>query len=51
VNTIQQTVQISLIVKSSQTAYDIVDHQTWKYDPDTKRWWLESGLPDLTPQQ
>ena len=50
-NTIQQTAQISLIVKSSQTSYDIVDHQTWKYDPDTKRWWLESGLPDLTPQQ
>jgi len=50
-NTIEQTVQISLIVKSSQSAYDIVDHQTWKYDPDTKRWWLESGLPDLTPSQ
>lgn len=50
-NTIQQIAQISLIVKSSQAAYDIVDHQIWKYDPESKHWWLESGLPDITPQQ
>ena len=50
-NTIRQTAQISLIVKSSQASYDVVDHQTWKYDPESKRWWLESGLPDITPQQ
>jgi hypothetical protein len=50
-NTIQQVAQISLIVKSSQTSYDIVDHQTWKYDPDSRHWWLESGLPDISPQQ
>ncbi|HET9834844.1 MAG TPA: hypothetical protein VFP88_00650 [Rhodanobacteraceae bacterium] len=50
-NTVKQTAQISLIVKSSQTSYDIVDHQVWKYDPVTKHWWLESGLPDITPEQ
>jgi len=50
-NTVEQTAQISVIVKSSQTSYDVVDHQTWKYDPDSKHWWLESGLPDLAPPQ
>lgn len=50
-NTIQQVVQISIIVKASQSAYDIVDHQTWHYDQAANRWWLESGLPDITPPQ
>ncbi|MER3546730.1 MAG: hypothetical protein C4338_03630 [Rhodanobacteraceae bacterium] len=48
-NTVQQIAQISLVVKSSQASYDIVDHQVWKYDPANKRWWLESGLPDISP--
>lgn len=50
-NTVKQTAQISLIVKSSQTSYDVVDHQVWKYDPESKHWWLESGLPDIAPPQ
>jgi hypothetical protein len=50
-NTIRQTVQINLINKASQSAYDIVDHQTWRWDPEAKHWWLESGLPDITPRQ
>lgn len=48
-NTVEQNVQISLIDKASQSAYDIVDHQTWRWDPASKHWWLESGLPDITP--
>ena len=48
-DTIEQTARISLIVKSSQTSYDVVDHQVWKYDSAAKHWWLESGLPDITP--
>ncbi|HXS72989.1 MAG TPA: hypothetical protein VN725_03015 [Rhodanobacteraceae bacterium] len=50
-NTIEQTAQISVVVKASQSSYDIVDHQIWKYDPAAKHWWLESGLPDVTPPQ
>ena len=50
-NTVQQVAQISLVIKSSQASYDVVDRQTWKYDPVAKHWWLESGLPDITPQQ
>ncbi len=49
-NTVEQTAHIRLIVKASQTAYDIVDHQTWRWDPQAKRWWLESGLPDIAPR-
>lgn len=49
-DTIRQTAQISLIVKTSQRVYDVIDHQTWHWDAKTKHWWLESGLPDIDPQ-
>lgn len=49
-DTVRQTAQISLIVKSSQRVYAILDHQEWHWDAAAKRWWLESGLPDITPQ-
>ncbi|MGH8190694.1 MAG: hypothetical protein ACREP2_04540 [Rhodanobacteraceae bacterium] len=47
---IEQTAQIELITKASQRVYTVVDHQRWRWDPKAKRWWLESGLPDITPQ-
>lgn len=46
-DTIQQTAQITLIVKASQRVYSVPDHQTWRWDAASKRWWLESGLPDI----
>ncbi|MGH8145101.1 MAG: hypothetical protein ACREPY_02100 [Rhodanobacteraceae bacterium] len=49
-DTIEQTAQISLIVKTSQRVYNIVDHQTWHWDAKAKHWWLETGLPDISPQ-
>ena len=42
---------VGLIVKSSQRVYSVLDHQTWHWDAQAKRWWLESGLPDISPQQ
>ncbi|MBN8737839.1 MAG: hypothetical protein J0H27_16420 [Xanthomonadales bacterium] len=50
-DSVRQTAQISLIVKSSQRVYSVLDHQTWRWDAAAKRWWLESGLPDISPQQ
>ena len=50
-DTIQQTAQISLIVKTSQRVYNVLDHQTWHWDAKAKHWWLESGLPDINPGQ
>jgi hypothetical protein len=47
-DTVEQTVQLSLIVKSSQGVRNVVDHQTWRWDGTAKRWWLETGLPDIT---
>ena len=50
-DTVQQTARISLIVKTSQRVYSVLDHQTWRWDDKAKHWWLESGLPDISPQQ
>lgn len=50
-DSIRQTAQISLIVKTSQRVYSVLDHQTWRWDAKAKHWWLESGLPDISPQQ
>lgn len=49
-DTVEQTAQIGLIVKTSQRVYNVVDHQTWRWDAKAKHWWLESGLPDISPQ-
>lgn len=50
-DSIRQTAQITLIVKSSQRVYSVLDHQTWRWDDKAKHWWLESGLPDISAQQ
>lgn len=45
---VTQTAQIGLINRNTQRERSIIDHQTWRYDPVAKHWWLESGLPDIT---
>lgn len=45
---VRQTAQISLINIHTQSERSIVDQQTWRYDENAKRWWLISGLPDIT---
>lgn len=50
-DTVRQTASISLIVKTSQRVYNVLDHQVWRWDAKDKHWWLESGLPDINPQQ
>ncbi len=47
-NQVRQIVHIDLIDLSSQSGRSIVDRQTWRYDETSKRWWLTSGLPDIT---
>ena len=44
----RQIVSIGLINRNTQTERTILDHQTWHYDAKAKKWWLESGLPDIT---
>lgn len=47
-NEVRQTVEIGLVNVHTQTARSIVDRQVWRYDEAAKRWWLTTGLPDIT---
>jgi len=45
---VRQVVEIGLVNINTQTARSIVDNQIWRYDEAEKRWWLTTGLPDIT---
>ncbi|MEO6688755.1 MAG: hypothetical protein ABIS07_15650 [Dokdonella sp.] len=47
-NEVRQTVEIGLVNVASQAARSVVDHQVWHYDTASKRWWLMTGLPDIS---
>lgn len=47
-NQVRQVVQVSLVNVNTQSERTVIDRQSWRYDPDNKRWWLMSGLPDIT---
>jgi hypothetical protein len=44
---ISQRVEIRLVNRHTQVERVVIDKQRWSYDPEAKRWWLESGLPDF----
>jgi len=44
----EQVVEIRLVNKHTQAERKILDRQLWRWDPIAKRWWLVSGLPDVT---
>ena len=46
----EQVVEIRLVNRNTQTERIITDRQRWRWDPEAKRWWLMSGLPDLSPR-
>lgn len=46
--TMLQNVEISVINIHTQHERSFVDHQTWKWNEQLKRWQLWSGLPDIT---
>ena len=45
---ITQTVEIRVVTRNTQLEHIITDHQTWRFDPVAKRYWLASGLPDFS---
>ncbi|WP_243042171.1 hypothetical protein [Dyella sedimenti] len=47
---VSQVVQINLVNVNTQSERTITDHQTWRYDAQSKHWWLTSGLPDISRQ-
>ena len=45
---VRQVVEIRLYNRNTAVERTIIDRQTWRFDETAKRWWLESGLPDIT---
>jgi hypothetical protein len=43
-----RVMEIGLVGKYTQRERTIIDHQHWRYDVKGKRYWLVSGLPDIT---
>ena len=43
-----QVVEIRMFNKNQARERSIIDEQHWKYNEETKRWQLHSGLPDPT---
>lgn len=46
--TMTQVVEVSLFHKSQAVERSIIDEQLWRYDVQSGRWLLHSGLPDPT---
>lgn len=46
-NKVRQVVRIGVVNIHTQEERTITDRQSWRYDPETKHWWLTSGLPDF----
>jgi hypothetical protein len=47
---VEQLVDIELSNKNNQTVRTVRVTQKWQFDGTRKRWWLASGLPDITPK-
>jgi acetylglutamate kinase len=45
---VDRVVEIQLVGKLTQVERKIIDHQHWRWDQKAKRFWLVSGLPDIT---
>lgn len=45
---VRQLVEIGLVNVNTQAARSVIDNQLWRFDDKARRWWLVSGLPDLT---
>lgn len=46
-NQVQQLVQVNIVNVNTQAERTVMDRQVWRYDPEKKRWWLTTGLPDI----
>lgn len=46
---LQLLVELRLVNRHTQTERVVMDRQRWRWDAEDKRWWLVSGLPDLSP--
>ena len=46
-NELLQLVEIRLINRHTQAERTLQDRQTWRWDPQARRWWLTTGLPRI----
>lgn len=46
-----QFAQIEFVNKHTLTTSSLLDREQWRYDEENKRWWLTSGLPDLSRRE
>lgn len=45
-----QVVELRVVNRHTQAERTVTDRQRWRWDAEAKRWWLASGLPDLSPR-
>ena len=45
---LRQLVELRLVNRHTQVERVVIVHEVWRHDADAKRWWLTSGLPDIT---
>ena len=48
---VTQIVEIGIVNEHSQSERSVIDRQRWRWDEAKKKWWLMSGLPDITHGQ
>ena len=45
---VRQVVEVGIVNNNTQVMRSLMDRQLWRYDVKEKRWWLMTGLPDIT---
>ncbi|MBS0213033.1 MAG: hypothetical protein JSR26_07645 [Proteobacteria bacterium] len=50
-DTVDQKIKLDLVNRNTQIPRSVVYSEHWRWDPALKRWWLVSGLPDISPQE
>ncbi len=48
---VTQVVEIGIVNEHSQSERSVIDRQRWRWDEAAKKWWLMTGLPDITREQ
>jgi hypothetical protein len=48
---LQQVVEIRLFNRNRAVEQGLIDRQEWRYDVERERWFLHSGLPDVTKRR
>ncbi len=47
---IDQQIELGLVNRHTQHTRSMVYHEHWRWDDTLKKWWLTTGLPDISPQ-